>query len=579
VKNTSDLKMRRREFLELGLWSSAGILARPKSALGLVPSAFGLAQSAAKSEEPLGPSALQSYVTPLAIPQSIRTTSGQHLSIPIRQGLQKAHRDLKPTRIWGYNSTWPGPTVRVRSGQPLTVKWHNELPTRHFLPIDHSLHGAEEGLPESRTVAHLHGAQVMPDSDGYPESWFTADGKTGPTYLPTPCHYPNKQSAATLWYHDHAMGINRINIYAGLAGFYIIEDDMEEQLNLPSGAYDIPLMLQDRSFNADGSLHYPVAHNGTHPVWIQEFFGSVNCVNGVASPYLEVEPRKYRFRLLNASNSRFYHLSMVPSDENGSTTGKPREAPPFYQVGADSGLLPAPLPLHYLIVSPGERFDLVIDFSEHRGKNLAIVNDAPAPYPRGGELVSREVMLFRVTKNLSGKDTSSLPNVLAPFTPLNPDDAVRERFLAISEMERPSDGYTAMGMLDEKHWSDPVTETPKAGSTEIWSFANTTGDIHPIHVHLVKFQVLNRQPFDPASYLQNQKVVFAGAPRAPEANERPAWKDTVKTYPGTITRVIAKFDLPEGTQVTPGTALRYVWHCHMLEHEDNEMMRPYDVIV
>jgi spore coat protein A, manganese oxidase len=354
---------------------------------------------------------------------------------------------------------------------------------------------------------------------------------------------------------------------------------LEEQLNLPSGAYDIPLMLQDRSFNADGSLHYPVAHNGTHPVWIQEFFGSVNCVNGVASPYLEVEPRKYRFRLLNASNSRFYHLSMVPSDENGSPTGKPREAPPFYQVGADSGLLPAPLPLHYLIVSPGERFDLVIDFSEHRGKNLAIVNDAPAPYPRGGELVSREVMLFRVTKNLSGKDTSALPNVLAPFTPLNPDDAVRERFLAISEMERPSDGYTAMGMLDEKHWSDPVTETPKAGSTEIWSFANTTGDIHPIHVHLVKFQVLNRQPFDPASYLQNQKVVFAGAPRAPEANERPAWKDTVKTYPGTITRVIAKFDLPEGTQVTPGTALRYVWHCHMLEHEDNEMMRPYDVIV
>src|SRR5580698_5182630 len=140
--------MRRRDFLQVGLWSSAGILANPKSALGLIPSAFEPAQSAAKSEEPLAPSALQPYVTPLVIPQSIRTTSGQHLSIPIRQAVQKAHRDLKPTRIWGYNSTWPGPTVRVRSGQPLTVKWHNELPTRHFLPIDHSLHGAEEGLPE-----------------------------------------------------------------------------------------------------------------------------------------------------------------------------------------------------------------------------------------------------------------------------------------------------------------------------------------------------------------------------------------------------------------------------------------------
>lgn len=578
MKNNPDLKMRRRDFLQLGLWSSAGVLVRPKSALGMMPSAFGSAQNSPKLEDALGPSALAPYVTPLSVPQSIRTIPGQRLSIPIRQTFQKTHRDLKPTRICGYNGTWPGPTMRVRSGQPLTVKWRNELPARHFLPIDHTLHGAEEGLPETRSVAHLHGAQVLPESDGYPDSWISSDGKTGPTYLPTPCHYPNTQSAASLWYHDHAMGINRLNIYAGLAGFYIIEDDLEEQLNLPSGAYDIPLMLQDRSFNADGSLHYPVAHNGTHPVWVQEFFGNVNCVNGTACPYLEVEPRKYRFRLLNASNSRFYHLTLMPSDENGVPVGKPREAPTFYQVGTDSGLLPAPLPLHYLIVSPGERFDLVIDFSEHRGKNLAIVNDAPAPYPRGGEFISREVMLFRVTKSLSGKDTSALPDTLVPFVPINPDDAVRERFLAITEMERPSDGYTAMGMLDEKHWSDPVTETPKAGSTEIWSFVNTTGDIHPIHVHLVKFQVLNRQQFDPASYLQNQKVVFAGAPRAPEANERPAWKDTVKTYPGTITRIIAKFDLPEGSQVPPGTPLRYVWHCHMLEHEDNEMMRPYDVI-
>ena len=189
------------------------------------------------------------------------------------------------------------------------------------------------------------------------------------------------------------------------------------------------------------------------------------------------------------------------------------------------------------------------------------------------------VMLFRVTKDLAGKDNSALPEMLMPITPLNPEEAVRERFLPITEMERPSDGYTAMGMLGEKHWDDPVTETPKAGSSEIWSFLNTTGDIHPIHIHLVKFQVLNRQAFDANSYLQNQKVVFTGIPRAPEANERPAWKDTVKTYPGTITRVIAKFDLPEGAQVAPGTALRYVWHCHMLEHEDNEMMRPYDVIV
>ena len=256
----------------------------------------------------------------------------------------------------------------------------------------------------------------MPESDGYPEAWITSDGKTGPAYSVSPYHYPNKQSAATLWYHDHAMGINRLNIYAGLAGFYVIEDEQELKLNLPSGAYDIPLLLQDRTFNTDGSLYYPVASNGTHPVWVQEFFGNVNCVNGKVSPYLEVEPRKYRFRILNASNSRFYHLSMAPADDNGNLTGKSVGAPPFYQVGTDSGLLPTPLPLHYLIISPGERFDLVIDFSEHSGKNIAIINDAPAPYPRGGQFISREVMLFRVTKPLTAKDTSALPDTLAPMT-------------------------------------------------------------------------------------------------------------------------------------------------------------------
>jgi len=572
--------MQRRELLKLGLLSSAGAFCRQSDLVRWMmpagePSAFtGFTRAAENST----PAPLTPFVTPLTVPQEIKLRPGQKLTLTLREAYQKAHRDLKSTRIWGYNGSAPGPTLRVRTGQPLTVAWRSELPLRHFLPIDNSLHGAESNLPEVRTVAHLHGAQVMPDSDGYPEAWSTSDGKTGPFYLSNSYHYPNRQSAATLWYHDHAMGINRINIYAGLAGFYLIENEAETRLSLPTGAYDIPLMLQDRKFNPDGSLSYAVAHNGTHPVWVQEFFGDVNCVNGRVSPFLEVEPRKYRFRLLNASNSRFYHLTLVPTDESGVVTGKPAQAPPFYQIGTDAGLLPAPLSLHYLIISPGERFDVIVDFSEQRGKSLAIMNDAPAPYPRGGEVVPREVMMFRVTKPLSGKDSSALPDTLAPIAALNPEEAVRERFLPITEMERPSDGYTVMGMLGEKHWDDPVTETPKAGSTEIWSFLNTTGDIHPIHVHLVKFQVLNRQAFDANGYLQNQRVVFAGIPKPPEANERPAWKDTVKTYPGTITRVIAKFDLPEGTQVTPGTALRYVWHCHMLEHEDNEMMRPYDVI-
>ncbi|MGA2695715.1 MAG: multicopper oxidase domain-containing protein, partial [Terriglobales bacterium] len=238
----------------------------------------------------------------------------------------------------------------------------------------------------------------------------------------------------------------------------------------------------------------------------------------------------------------------------------------------------APVKLYYLIVSPGERFDLVIDFSEHKGASLALLNDAPAPYARGGEVVPSDVMLFKVTKPLAGKDTSTLPDRLAAFTPMDAADAVQERFLALTEMDRPADGYTMIGMLGMKHWDDPITEDPRAGSTEIWSFANATGDVHPIHTHLVKFQVLNRQPFDTKIYAQTGKVVFTGIPMAPESNERPAWKDTIKTYAGYVTRVIQKFDLPPGTIATPGQEFRYVWHCHVLEHEDNEMMRPYKVV-
>jgi spore coat protein A len=187
-------------------------------------------------------------------------------------------------------------------------------------------------------------------------------------------------------------------------------------------------------------------------------------------------------------------------------------------------------------------------------------------------------MLFKVTKPLAGKDTSSLPDTLAPWTPLDPAHAVRERTLALTEMDRPPDGYTMIGLLGQKHWDDPITEDPKAGTMEIWSFANATGDVHPMHMHLVQFQVLNRQPFDTKTFNQTGKMVHTGIPMAPESNERPAWKDTIKTYAGYVTRVIAKFDLPAGTPVKPGDEFRYVWHCHVLEHEDNEMMRPYKIV-
>jgi spore coat protein A len=579
----------------MGLCAGAGMLAAPRRilaqqagashavmnpAMKMSPGNVRALLKAFPQAPPAGP--LASYVTPLSIPPVVRAKPGSAPNAPVEVRMvpfqHRSHRDLPAAMVWGYNAKWPGPTFEVRRGEPLFVKWSNHLPTKHFLPVDPTIHGAGEGVPEVRTVTHLHGARVMPDSDGYPDAWVTSDGKAGVVSAADPCHYPNEQAATTLWYHDHALGITRLNVYAGLAGFYLIRDDEEDALNLPSGPYEIPLMIQDRKFGVDGSLLYPPPQDGTHPTWMQEFFGDTICVNGKAAPFLEVEPRKYRFRLVNASNSRFYHLTLLPADAKGKPTGAPAGAPPFRQVGSDGGLLPAPLQSHYLIFSPGERFDLVIDFSEHKGENFALLNDAPAPYARGGEIVPKDVMLFKVTKLLAGKDTSSLPDALSPWSPLNPTHAVRERILALTEMDRPSDGYTMIGLLGQRHWDDPITEDPKAGSTEIWSFANATGDVHPIHLHLVQFQVLNRQPFDVKSYIETGKLNFVGMPMPPESNERPAWKDTVKTYAGYVTRVIARFDLPVGAATSPGQEFRYVWHCHVLEHEDNEMMRPYKIV-
>jgi spore coat protein A, manganese oxidase len=521
---------------------------------------------------------LASFVDPLPIPPVIRPAAEEVVHMRMAATLQKVHRDLPPTDVWTYNGSWPGPTIEARRDQPVTVKWTNNLPTKHFLPIDTTLHGAEADLPQVRAVPHLHGAQTLPESDGYPEAWSTSDGKQGPFYRGDTCHYPNSQPAATLWYHDHGMGITRLNNYAGLSGLYLIRDDEEDSLNLPQGPFEIPLVIQDRNFTADGSLLYPPAPNGTHPVWMQEFFGNSVCVNGKAKSYLEVEPRKYRFRILNASNARFYHLSLVPADANGKPSGDVADAPPFMQIGTDGGLLPTPLSMHFLIAAPAERFDVVIDFSDCKGQNFLMANDAPAPYTRGGETVAPEVMLFKVTKPLSSKDTSSLPDQLVPWPAFDPDLAVRERVLSLVEQDRASDGYTMISLLDGKRWSDPITEDPKAGSMEIWSFLNTTSDVHPIHTHLVQFQVLNRQPFDVQIYQQSRKLVFTNRAMEPERNERPAWKDTVKAYPGYVTRVIQKFALPPGTPISAGQEFLYVWHCHILEHEDNEMMRPYKVV-
>ena len=352
----------------------------------------------------------------------------------MRETQSKLHRDLPPTRLWTFGGSWPGPTIEVRSGREIQVEWANELPAKHFLPIDHRLHGADAGKPEVRSVVHVHGGKTPPESDGWPEDWYVP-GKSA-SY-----HYPNNQDPAMLWYHDHAMGINRLNIYAGLAGAYIIRDAKEDALNLPKGRFEIPLILMDRFLLRDGSLDYPVSGEPEAP-WVPEVFGNVMTVNGKITPYLDVEPRKYRFRVLNPSNGRFYHLSLS-SGQN------------FQQIGTDQGLLPAPIPLKDFVLAPGERVDVVIDFKDHRGEQIVLNNDA---FP---------MMQFRVGR-VKVADSSSLAAALRPVPKIPESDAVQTRMMAINEyMDRA--GESMLMLLNGSHWSTPITEKPKLNSTEIWS--------------------------------------------------------------------------------------------------------------
>jgi spore coat protein A, manganese oxidase len=494
-------------------------------------------------------STLAQFVDPLPIPEIAQrqgyrpSPADPKLSVPFyriqaQPIASKVHRDLPPTRFWSFGASAPGPTFETRSGEPLLVEWVNALPTEHFLPVDHTIHGAEADKPAVRTVVHVHGAKTGPESDGYPEDW-VVPGKSLLYY------YPNQQDAATLWYHDHTLGINRLNVYAGLLGAFFIRDGVEDALNLPQGKYELPLMLYDRLLTRDAQLLYPVSPDPQSP-WVPELSGNAILVNGKLFPYLEVEPRKYRFRVLNASNARFYHLSFV-----GKTLA---DNAAFHQIGTDQGLLAAPVTLTSLEIAPGERADIVVDFSEHRGEQLVLKNDAFI------------VMQFRVS---AGKvtDASSLPPALRPVPRIPESQAVQTRLLTLNEYVNKA-GNPVQLLLNASHWRMPVTEKPVLGSTEIWTLINPTNDSHPIHLHLVRFQILDRQPYEPWLFQTKRQLHFLGPPQPPDPNEA-GWKDTVRAHSQMVTRIIVPFT---------GFTGRYVWHCHILEHEDNEMMRPYDVV-
>jgi spore coat protein A, manganese oxidase len=480
---------------------------------------------------------LEPFVDPLPLLQSL-TPEGPAFRITMREIRVKMHRDLAPTVLWSYGPDAIGPLLEARSHKELAVEWRNELPPRHFLPIDYTLHGSGHELPESRAVVHLHGGRTPAADDGYPEHWYPP----GKSHL---CRYPNRQDAAMLWYHDHAMGTSRLNLYAGLMGVYLLRDAHENSLNLPAGPYELPLVLYDRIFDHDGQLFYPVSPYAEHP-WVDEVVGDAMLVNGRVQPFHEVEPRCYRLRVLNAANARFFRLGL----SNGA---------PFLQVGADQGLLPAPVKLTTLLLAPGERADVIVDFAAMRGERIVLTNGA------------FQMMQFRVASS-PAQDRSHVPDALLPVARLPArllmTGALRSRQLTLNEFKDPAGNPTVM-LLNRTPWHMPVTETAKLGSTEIWSLINLTDDTHPIHLHHVRFQVVDRRPFDRGLYLlQNATLRYTGIALAPNPNER-GWKDVVQCPPNMVTRIHISF---------VGYPGRYLWHCHVQEHEANDMMRPYDIV-
>ena len=533
---------------------------------------------------------LSKFTEQLPLPPVIDATAGGPLNLPMAaaptSAMHSFHSSLPNTPTWGYGgAAYLGPTIEAKRGFPLTVSAINNLGAHPLAAaVDTTLHGAVEAdRTAPRVSLHLHGGNTPPGSDGNPEDTFVPGGSK--VY-----DYPNNQEAATLWYHDHALGITRLNVFAGLAGFYLLRDAHDtgragNPIGLPYGSYEVPIVIQDRSFLPDGTLDYPL--DTFRSVWAPEFFGDVAVVNGKAFPNMNVDRGLYRFRVINGSNARVYNLYL--SNRHS-----------MYQIGGDGGLLDAPLQLNRLVLAPGERADLLIDFSSFApGTAIVLKNSAPVPFPDGprsrrrGGMPLPEIMRFTVG---SGPGfTGPIPATLRqyPIEPLANPVAVRN--LALVEILDEETGEPIRALLNNLRYETTEIESPVVDTVEQWNIINTTGDTHPIHLHLVQFQVIGRQKFRVEEYLEeyysdideggqgprNQSAdeFTVGRMKPPDANEM-GWKDTVRANPGEITRIMVPFGADVGSRVPMGISFTgdYVWHCHILEHEDNEMMLPYRVV-
>jgi spore coat protein A, manganese oxidase len=441
------------------------------------------------------------YRVPLPVPAVARPVRTDATTDFYEIVQREADLEILPglrTRVFGYEGTFPGPTLVTRSGRSTVVTHRNDLP----VPV----------------AVHLHGGHTPADSDGFPTDLIQPAGRRDYTY-------PTRQRASTLWYHDHRMDFTGPQVYRGLAGFHIVTDDEEDALGLPRSDRDIPLMITDRAFAEDGSFRYPAHHHapGVTDAYMEGVLGDVVLVNGAPWPVLEVDAARYRLRLLNASGARRYRFSLDP----------PRT--PFVQIGSDGGLLERPLEHTGVLLAPGERCDVVVDFAAFApGAEVTLRNGL-------GSGRTSEVMRFRVTRRAN--DDSRLPAQLSRIERLRPERAVRTRTWSF---RRAPTGEHPGWLLDDRAF-DParIDADVRLGEIEIWRF---TSDLHhPVHVHLDPFQVLTRR---------------RGGPRPHDAG----WKDTVDLAPSETVEVAVRFTDYPG---------RYLLHCHNLEHEDMAMMATF----
>ena len=531
---------------------------------------------------------LKKYVEKVPLPGAgIVVATGSSIAFRQVEIQRQLHPDLPPTPLWAYDPSLDGSGLKgqagsfgmaviAQSGTPTQVSFTHALPSTYaeWIPVDTRLTPLGNQV---RVMTHLHGGFVAADSDGNPA--VTPDG-FGPGQTQT-VFYTNQlpeMPASLLWFHDHGLGATRLNVFAGLAAAYILRDQFDtggepNPIGIPGGPYEIPLVVQDRQFNPDGTFLYPTS---TIPgvTWIGEYFGDVMLVNGKVWPFLDVEPRLYRFRILNGCNARILNLD-IPGVK-------------MSQIGAEGGLWDAPVPVTQLVLAPAERADVIVDFSTVAGQRLQMSNHQP-PRPITNRVATpapnlTQVMQLRVGTTVTQPGPTTIPSSL-PGRAADLTNPLKTRFITLNEVAaETADWFLNLNAAAFSQGPSPDDPNPAAGTVEDWVYINMTGDTHPMHTHLVTFQVVGRTPFDVNAYQAKyggpngvpggiDPTPFATGPMLPPDPTERGFKDTVKVNPGSFTTIRAKFDLPTGVSA-PQT---YVHHCHIVEHEDNDMMQRFTV--